>query len=324
MILIPGYTPRVNHGMNFSNARANMMPLASFYLGIDGGGTATTAWLADERGRVLGRGTAGPSNPVKVGLSAAKREILAAARQATNRRQVQMRAVCMGLAGADRPKIARPLLTWLRKNIPASTHVLTTDAAITLEAALGNAPGVVVIAGTGSIACGRDREDLLLRAGGWGSQFGDEGSAYAVGRSAVAAALRDLDGIGPRTRLGRDISRSLGLAEISEIVGLNLEPQQIAALAPLVMEAERKGDGPARQIVSEAGRELAQLAAALIRRLGMRHERVAAVLAGGLLRSSEALQRSFHRHLRKLAPGARVSVLRREPVEGALLLARRA
>lgn len=295
------------------------------YLGIDGGGTATTAWVADERDHVVGRGTAGPSNPVKVGLTQAKREILAAARQALSAvSKVDLCAACVGLAGADRPQVSNPLLTWLRAEIPAQLHLLTTDAAITLEAALGRAPGVVVIAGTGSIACGRDREGRTMRAGGWGSVFGDEGSAYDIGRRGVNAALRALDGVGPRTRLAQDICSSLELAEISDIVGMNLEPQRIAALAPLVMEAERKDDAAAGQIVFEAGRELAQLAAALLIRLGLHEEHVHVVLAGGLLRSSRALRRSLRRHLGSLSPHVQVGVLRREPVQGALALARRA
>lgn len=301
-----------------------MKALPARYLGVDGGGTATTAWVTDERDHVLGRGAAGPSNPIKVGMTQARREILAAAQQALSAAaKVDLYAACVGLAGVDRPQVSEPLLTWLRTEFPARVHVLTTDAAITLEAALGRAPGVVVIAGTGSIACGRDREGRTMRAGGWGSVFGDEGSAYEIGRRGVNAALRALDGVGPRTRLAQDISSSLELADISDIVAMNLEPHQIAALAPLVMEAERKDDAAACQIVFEAGRELAQLAAALLVRLGLHEEHVAVVLAGGLLRSSRALRRSLRRHLGSLAPQAQVGVLRREPVQGALALARR-
>ncbi|HEV2424035.1 MAG TPA: BadF/BadG/BcrA/BcrD ATPase family protein [Terriglobia bacterium] len=299
--------------------------LTARYLGIDGGGSATTAWVADERDHVLGRGAAGPSNPVKVGLTQAKQEILAATGQAlAAASKVELYAACAGLAGVDRPQMSEPLLTWLRTEIPAQIHLLTTDAAITLEAALGRAPGVVVISGTGSIACGRDREGRMMRSGGWGSVFGDEGSAYDIGRRGVNAALRALDGVGLSTRLAQDISGSLDLAEISEIVGLNLAPRQIAALAPLVLEAERKDDAAGCQIVFEAGRELAQLAAALLVRLGLNEEYVHVVLAGGLLRSSRALRRSLRRHLASLAPQAQVGVLRREPVQGALALARRA
>ena len=295
------------------------------YLGIDGGGTSTTARVTDSRGRVRGRGAAGPSNPVKVGLPAAKREILAAARQAlADVPRSQIRAVCVGLAGADRTQVSRPILNWLPRAIPAQAHLLTTDAAIALEAALGTRPGVVVIAGTGSIACGRDHQGRILRVGGWGSVFGDEGSAFDLGRRGIGAALRALDGVGPHTRLAGDICTSLELAEVSEVVGLSLKPSQIAALARLVIEASGRGDGPARRIVDGAGRELARLAAALIRRLGLRQQSVAVVLAGGLLLSSEVLRRSLRLHLGRLAPEARVTVLGRDPVEGALAMARRA
>jgi N-acetylglucosamine kinase-like BadF-type ATPase len=300
------------------------MPLASLSLGIDGGGTTTTACVSDDSGQVVGRGTAGASNPVKVGLSASKRAILAAARPALAAiPHGELRAVCLGLAGADRREIRQPILTWLRKAIPAQTHLLTTDAAIALEAALGRRPGVIVIAGTGSIACGRDTAGHVARAGGWGSVFGDEGSAYAVGRSAISAALRARDGLTPPTRLEQDISSSLGLVEIQRVAGLKLTHQQVAALAPLVLAASRKGDRAAVQIVNEAARELARLATALIRRLKLGGQPVRVVLAGGLLLSNGTLRSNLRRRLKTLAPQAAVSVLRREPVQGAIELARR-
>src|SRR5690242_10749473 len=129
------------------------------FLGMDGGGTRTTAWLADERGRVLARAEAGPSNPLKVGFEAAQGEILSAARRALRQARLQplhaLGAVCLGLAGVDRPPVHRRLLAWLRKSIPAGFHLLTSDAAIALQAAIGNRPGIMVISGTGSIAYGR-------------------------------------------------------------------------------------------------------------------------------------------------------------------------
>jgi N-acetylglucosamine kinase-like BadF-type ATPase len=298
-----------------------------FVLGIDGGGTRTTALLADERGRILGRGLAGPSNPVAVGLATARREILAAARQALDGfrppGRPRLKAVCLGLAGADRLKISRPIAAWLRKRLPAAIHLVTTDAVLALEVAVGAGPGIVVIAGTGSIACARDAQGWLLRAGGWGSAFDDAGSGFDLGRQAVCAALRAFDGRGPKTSLGPMIARSLGLDDITGIVALGLDPPRMASLAPLVIEAARRGDAVARHLLDEAGRELAGLAVALIRRAGLERKRVSVACAGGLLRASTALRRSFARHLRRQAPGAQVRLLRREPVEGAVRLALR-
>ena len=296
-------------------------------LGIDGGGTRTTAWLSDERRRILGRGVAGPANPISVGLIAAEREILEAARQAlgdfTPRRPAKLKAVCLGLAGTDRPEISRPIASWLRKQLPAEVQVITTDAVLALEAAVRAGPSIVVIAGTGSIACARDAQGRLHRAGGWGSAFDDAGSGYDLGRKAVRAALRAFDRRGPKTALGPAIARGLGIARITGIVGLRLDPPQIASLAQLVIKAARRGDAVAGRLLEEAAYDLAALAVVLARRLRMRRKRLTVVCAGGLFRSSAALRRSFARHLRRELPGAQVRSLRREPVEGAVALALR-
>lgn len=296
-------------------------------LGIDGGGTRTTAWLSDGRRRILGQGVAGASNPVAVGLAAAQRQILAAAGQALAslppRQRPRLKAVCLGLAGADRPQFSRPLAAWLRKRLPARTHLVTTDAALALEVAVGAGPGIVVIAGTGSIACARDAQGRLLRAGGWGSAWDDAGSGYDLGRQAVRAALRALDGRGPKTSLGPAITRSLGLDDITGIVALRLDPHRIASLAPMVIQAAGRGDRVARHLLDQAGKDLAELALALIRRAGLKRKPLPVACAGGLFRSSAALRRSFARHLHRQTPGVRARLLRLEPVEGAVALALR-
>jgi N-acetylglucosamine kinase-like BadF-type ATPase len=321
----------------------------AYFLAIDGGGTRTTAWLANEAGRVLGRARAGPSNPLKVGFAAAQRELLRAARAAIavaavshrragrrtdlrppqppalgqrRRSGVILDAVCAGLAGVDRAQVHGPLMAWLRKALPARHHLLTVDAAITLRAALGREPGIIVIAGTGSIAYGQDAQGHILRAGGWGIPFDDLGSGYDLGRKAVAAALQDYDRRGPHTLLMRRICRALGLQNITQVVTLPLTQDQIAALAPLVVNAARRGDRAARILCWQAGMYLAELASTLIRQLGWRRRHFRIFCAGGVFKSSAAIRAVFKHFLRSAAPRAEVHLLRREPVEGALALAR--
>jgi len=226
------------------------------------------------------------------------------------------------VAGVDRPAVSRPLLAWLRKAIPARHHLLATDAAIALHAALGTAAGMIVVSGTGSIAYARNRRGQTLRAGGWGASFDDLGSGYDLGRKAIMAALRDFDGRGERTLLTQRICRALQLTDITQIAPKNLDPQQVAALFPLVLEAARQGDRVARRLLAEAACDLAQLALALARRLG-RCRMVPVVCAGGVFRSSPTLRRSFARCVHQRMPSARVRLLQREPVEGALAMARK-
>jgi N-acetylglucosamine kinase-like BadF-type ATPase len=194
--------------------------------------------------------------------------------------------------------------------------------AIALHAALGTAAGMIVEAGTGSFAYARDHRGRTLRAGGWGTSFDDLGSGYDLGRKAITAALRDFDGRGERTLLTRRICRALQLTDITQIVQKNLGPKQIAALFPLVLEAARQGDRVARRLMAEAAGDLAQLALALARRLG-RRRMVPIVCAGGVFRSSPSLRRSFARYVRQRVPSSRVRLLQREPVEGALAMARK-
>ncbi len=296
-----------------------------YLLGIDGGGTHTTAWLADDRLSILSRVQVGPSNPIKVGMASAQRELARAYRLALRESRVQpamLDAVCAGLAGGDSAPVRKRMLAWMRKSIPARAHLLTTDAAVTLAAALDDSEGIIVIAGTGSIAYGHDRYGRVLRAGGWGSLFDDEGSGYDVGRKAVAYALRAFDGRGRPTRLAGSICRELGLGRINEIVAKPLAARNIAALFPLVQAEARAGDAVARSLCREAGGHLADLASALIAQFGWKHRSIRVICSGGVFQSSPMIRRFFTQRVRDHAPGARVSLLRREPVEGALLLAR--
>lgn len=302
-----------------------------YFLGIEGGGTRTTAWLADLRGRILGRGEAGPSNPLKVGFDRAQSEILLAARRAVaaarRRREfpkerLRCEAVVLGLAGAGRAEVERRMLAWLRRALPGRRHIVTTDARLALEVALSDERGLIVISGTGSIAFARDAHGRIHRAGGWGTPFDDAGSGYDIARKAVSAALRASDGRGPKTMLTRLLCRARGLREISEIVLRPLGAPEVSSLFPFVLDAARRGDRVAARLLEEAGTDLAQLAAALVRRLGWKRRAFPVVLSGGVFRASERVRRSFARRLHRVAPRARVRQLQRPAVEGALMLAR--
>jgi len=302
----------------------------AYFLGIDGGGTRTVAWLAEGDGKMVARAESGPSNPLKAGFRAAERELAQAFHDclkqaglpAVASRRPALEGVCAGIAGVDRPSVHRPLLVWMRRHIPARHYRLTSDAAIALAAAVRNAPGIILIAGTGSIAFARDDQGNMLRAGGWGIPFDDRGSGYELGRKAVGAALEAFDGRGPQTALMAQITKHLGLRDVTEVVSQSLDQQAIAALFPLVMEAARAGDLVARHLCDAAASDLANLAVALLQRAGWIDSVIPVVTSGGVFRSSLQIRRAFTRHLRRLAPMARVELLERQPVEGALWLAR--
>lgn len=142
-----------------------------------------------------------------------------------------------------------------------------------------------------------------------------------MGRKAVACALRAFDGSGKPTRLTDSICRALQLRKISEIVPKPLGAQDIAGLFPAVQQAAREGDSVARNLCRGAACDLADLALAVIAQFGWKRRSVRVVCSGGVFQSSPMIRRHFTQQVRKHAPGARVSLLHREPVEGALFLA---
>ncbi len=303
------------------------------FLGIDGGGTQTTAWLVDGVGKRVGCGNAGPANPLKVGITASQREIKkayqacvrdAGFQPSTAQRSTPplVQAVVAGISGTARGTVHRPLLQWMRSHIPAGRYLLTTDATIVLAAALRDEAGIIVIAGTGSIAFARDKQGKVLRAGGWGIPFDDCGSGYDLGRKAVAAALRAFDGRSPQTALAESICQHFKLRAITEIVGRQLDQQTVAGIVPLVIDAAQEGDHVARQLCRDAAHDLASLAITLLSRAEWMRRPARIVMSGGVFRSSAMIRRAFARRIRQVAQQSRVELLERAPVEGAIWLAR--
>jgi glucosamine kinase len=296
------------------------------FMGIDGGGSRTTACVADETGRILARATTGPSNPCKVGLATAQRHLLAAAGEAIRRSglaKYRLDGLCAGIAGVDRPAIQRILKDGLRRAVMARRYLITSDGIVALESGLGgSSSGVLIISGTGSIGYGRAEDGSILRCGGWGTVFDDAGSGYDIGRKAITAALRAFDGRGSRTRLGDDLCKALKLRRITDAVGASLPPHRIAAVFPVVERAAAGGDAVARGLCEEAGEDLADLAWALLERMEALSQNLPVVCSGGVFKSSARVRRSFARHLRRQPASVRIALLRREALEGALALAR--
>jgi N-acetylglucosamine kinase-like BadF-type ATPase len=202
------------------------------------------------------------------------------------------------------------------------------DMQIALEAAFDAGPGVIVIAGTGSIAYGRDRQGKTLRAGGWGFAIGDEGSAHWIGREAVSAVLRASDtqedpSHSLSSSLVRDLFKTWGVASLLDLARAanSVPPPDFAALFPAVVASKEE---MALQVLRQAGRELAEAAGVVIARLFGGDEAVVPVaMTGGVFRHAEVVRQVFYNELRKLHPRAQVNPQVVEPVDGALRMARR-
>ncbi|MDW8353028.1 MAG: BadF/BadG/BcrA/BcrD ATPase family protein [Bryobacterales bacterium] len=302
--------------------------MAQLFLGVDGGQSGTTALIADETGRVLGLGRGGPCNHVgaeggREKFTRAIRDSLAGAcRQAGfEAARAQFEAACLGFSGGPADKEAL-----LQELIPTRRLIVTTDAFIALAGATGGEPGVVVIAGTGSIAFGRNAAGKTARAGGWGYLFGDEGAAFDLVRQALRAALRFEEGWGPPTDLRRRLLEATETRSAGELLHrfytAEFPRDRIAALAPLVDQAAREGDAVAGAILDKAAQDLASLASAVRRQLFQNGETALVAYLGGAFRSGRLLER--FRVLVELEEGNRVEPPRYGPAAGALIEAWRA
>jgi glucosamine kinase len=299
-------------------------PVAIF-LGIDGGGTKTSCMVGDESS-LLGSGMAGGSNVIRVGEEQAREAFAAAIRQAcavANVTAAQIERTCVGVAGAARSEIAEIVRQVLSQLVAGEIEVVG-DMVVALEAAFGAGPGVAVIAGTGSIAYGRNSTGRTARAGGWGFAISDEGSGHWIGRSAVAAAFRAYDE-GQSTALLQSLMRTweVGTREQMILVANGSPPPDFPGLMKTILSAADAGDPIARTILTQAGAELAALAKIVIARLFAGSETVPVAMSGGVFRNCALVRQAFYDSLRSECPGVSLNANVIDPVKGALELARK-
>jgi N-acetylmuramic acid 6-phosphate etherase len=294
-------------------------------LGIDGGGSHTVALLAARDGRVLGRGTAGPSNLQTVGPERALRaldEAVAGAFAAAGIARTAAAAACLGLAGAGREADQRIVRDWAARVRLAGNVEVTTDGALLLAAGTPEGWGVAVVAGTGSIACGRSADGREARAGGWGPLLGDEGSGYSLVLGALRVVARAADGRVPATPLQERLLAALGLQHSHELIpclhGGRWDRAALAALAPLVLDAADAGDDAAMALVEDGVAGLALAAATVATRLRLDPHRLPLALAGGLLLASGSYRERFLAALRRAGAVPDPVTLVDEPAWGAV------
>ncbi len=297
-------------------------------IGIDGGGSKTRAVVAGLNGAALGRGAAGASNYQGVGLAAAQAAIDQAIEVALANAglpEAQVRAVCLGLAGVGRADDLAVFDDWVRRRLPGAAFRVANDAELVLAAGSAAGWGLAVIAGTGSIAYGRDPNARVARAGGWGPLLGDEGSGYAIGRAALRAAVAAHDRRSSPTSLLDAVLAHWGFSDATQLIARAYRPplaaSEVAALAVLVERAAEEGDAVASAILQEAGRDLAATAAAVARRLGLQGQCPCAV-AGSVLVKGRRVFAAFEGGIAEagIAPTPLVRV--EESALGAVRLAR--
>jgi glucosamine kinase len=297
-------------------------------LGVDGGGTKTRAVIVDAGGHVLGDAIAGPSNPLRVGVGPAASAVRDAVERACSdarARRGDIAAAQVGLAGVRRHDLRDRMREALR-GLGIRELEVVTDADIALHGATGGEPGLVIIAGTGSICCGANARGQRACAGGWGPLAGDEGSGSWIARRALQAVARATDGRGEKTSL---VDSALGYFHVASaddialaIYSPTMTNQIIAGFARHVIEAAGDGDDAARAILVEAGRELGAAAVAVVRSLRMERERFQAGYVGGVFTAGELMLKPLRAEMQRVATRATLVRPRLAPAEAAADMAR--
>jgi glucosamine kinase len=292
-------------------------------IGIDAGGTKTVCRLADAQGNVLSEARGPGANLQSTGELHVERVLHQLITEVTTSAPDWPAAVCLGIAGVDRAGDAAVVRNILLRIAPRSRVVVVNDALVALEAGVPGAPGVVLIAGTGSIAYGRNLDGWAARAGGWGYLLGDEGSGFWLGRQALRSVVRSADGRGPHTLLTDRVLAHFGIARtqdlVREIYNGSFEPATVAAIASQVEGAASDGDEIALHLIDTGARELGLAALSVCARLKL--SRGPVVLAGGMFTAAPRLRQRVVSHLTGRWPGMVVTPLQGQPVSGAVSLA---
>ena len=296
--------------------------------GVDGGGSKTQVVVMDSEYRVLGEGTAGPSNPLRVGIAnaaAAIREAIDKACSSAQVRRTDIVVAQIGLAGARRQEL-RARVREALSNLGIGEIEVVSDSDIALYGATDGEPGLVVIAGTGSVCCGINARGKQMCAGGWGPLVGDEGSGSWIARQALRAIARASDGRGPETALTSAAIAYFHITTADDLSTAIYAPtitnERIAGFGKHVVEAAKARDRIAREIVAEAGIELGIAVAAVIRNLKMERQRFQVAYVGGVFAAGELVLGPLREEVHRIAPSAYMAPPRFAPAIAAARMAR--
>jgi len=298
--------------------------VSAVVIGVDGGRTRTRIWVADERGQQLGSAE-GPGSALRPGETDRSADVIVSttreALASCDMTHVTPKVLCVGVAGAGREPERQALWQALVARDVADEIVVHADAAIALDDAFGDGAGILLVAGTGSVAFGRGPTGSTSRCGGWGPVCGDEGSGAWIGRRALSIVTASSDEREPATAL---VGAVLTAAQVNEVDGLVgwaglATPADLAALAPVVASVADAGDLRANSLLSMASEELVLHVRTLARQLfGDERASVPVAFAGGLLSPGGPLRKRVESRMKTAVPGAQLRSEEVVPVRGAV------
>jgi len=298
------------------------------FLGVDGGGTKTHIALMKPSGQIKCEGFAGPSNPLRVGVETAVGNIVKAVNEACDNGGVSrgdITAATLGLAGVRRADLRQRVRERFIKSLGAADTTVITDAEIALYATTRGKPGLVVIAGTGSICLGKNDKGEIAISGGWGPLAGDEGGGVGIAQTALHSVAKASDGRGIATSLSQRASEYFRASGPENLIVAIYSPQvdntRIAGFAQFVVEAAQDGDAVAMSIMQEAGSELGLAACAVIEKLGLMKAAVPIGCVGSVFKAGKLLTRPMLETVRTVAPKAFLTEPEMPPAHAAALMA---
>lgn len=298
------------------------------YLGLDGGGTKTAAALVDAQGQLLAETIGGASNPQRSSLARSMTALDDAGARVLAKAKAEasdVYGVTAGVSGAGLPRVAHRISAFLSTRFREASIEAVTDLEIALDAVAETGPAVVLVAGTGSAAFGRDASGRTARAGGWGPWFSDEGGAFDIGRRALAVVGREHDAGLPPSRLRQTISTELGHQDWQRLVDdvLRKPHDLLPRLFPPIVAAAEAGSERAQTLLYDAACSLAALAGIVIERLGLSSAEFPFGCVGGVFGRSRFLDDAVAQQVNNLAPGARFVPAQHSPAVAAALRALR-
>lgn len=307
----------------------NVTNNSKYVIGIDGGATKTTAVLADLNRNILAEKASGPANFLIIGTDKVAKTISDLILDLCNEAEVNINnieAICMGLTGAgredDAQKIKNAVLDYWNKNYSSQIRnlIVTSDARIALEGAFSGRPGIILIAGTGSIIFGKDRAGTLYRVGGFGRYIGDEGGGYSIGRLGLQAVAKSLDGRAPETKLFNILKEQFGINNAEDLINkVYKENLDFASVAPFVIQCAEEGDEACREILRKEAEELVYHIKAIKDKIKVRTVYIS--FLGGLISAENYYSKLLRKVILQKVEGVNVILPEHPPAYGAVLLA---
>jgi len=297
-----------------------------YVFGFDGGGTKTECVLMDPAHKVLARSISGPSNPYRVGVESATREVEKAADlclKEVRAAKSDILAIGAGLAGTGNQELKEGMRASLQRAFPGTAVTVLTDLETALAAA-GEGPVIVLVAGTGSAAIGRTSDGQVWRTGGQGPRLGDDGSAFDIGNRAVSTAIKAREQQGRDSHLGKAILEQLGCSGWEELEQrASAQPDSVFPLVfPVVATLADAGDTDARAILERAASQLSSLVRTVAEHSGHARKPVTLVKMGGMVGRSTFFDAKLDEALHRVLPHVQMGQLRMSPAEAAARAAR--